>query len=461
MRAGAHVVYPWRIGRDGSVEAGAATIERSVARAIDAALDGMKTPIAAVAVAAFWHSLVGVDAHGRAVTSVLPWTDLRSADQVDALRADIDERAVHARTGCRIHASYWPARFRWFRERDPKTFRRVKRWLSFPAYLDSRWLGRLAESRSQASGTGLFLHDTSSWDAELCEACGVSPDRLAPIVDLDDASGELGAPLVRRWPALRGARWIPAVGDGAANNLGSGCTSAGRAALMIGTSGALRQSWTTDAAPVVPFGLFRYWVDRRRVVVGGALSNGGNLAAWMRQTLGFPADPRSRRHLDARLARMRPDAHGLTVLPFLAGERSPDYPTDARATIAGLRLATTREDIVRAGLEAVGYRFLDVLERLIEVGPVTRLVATGTALTSSRVWPQMLADILGRPTELPRQSELTGRGAAIVGFEQLGVPTAPGDAPAARVFHPDAAGHRMYRAGADRQRRLIEAAGAI
>ena len=57
------------------------------------------------------------------------------------------------------------------------------------------------------------------------------------------------------------------------------------------------------------------------------------------------------------------------MLPFLAGERSPDYLPDARAVIAGLRLATTRDDIFRAGLEAVGYQFLEVLEELVTVSP--------------------------------------------------------------------------------------------
>ena len=215
---------------------------------------------------------------------------------------------------------------------------------------------------------------------------------------------------------------------------------------MIGTSGALRKIWTTDTAPAVPFGLWRYWLDRRRVVVGGALSNGGNLVAWMRQTLGLHDD----RRLDARVARLPPDAHKLTMLPFLAGERSPDYLPDARAVIAGLRLATTRDDIFRAGLESVGYQFLEVLEELVTVSAVTRLVATGGALTSSRVWPQLLADVLGRQIALPRATELTSRGAAIIGFEQLGVPLrspgpgtkGPGTEPRiARVFHPDARSH--------------------
>ena len=456
VRPGAQIRYSWRVTRDGCVEAAAATLERTVALAIDGALAGIKAPVDAVAIAAFWHSLVGVDRTGRAATPVMPWTDMRSAQTSLALRERVDERRAHARTGCRIHPTYWPARIRWFADHEPRTFRRVERWQSFPAYLEGRWLGRGAESRSQASATGLFVHDDNGWDGELCDASRISPDHLGPIVDLDDASGRPSAAVARRWPALARARWIPAAGDGALNNLGAGCRSPGDAAIMIGTSGALREMWTTAKPPQVPFGLWRYWLDRRRVVAGGALSNGGNFVAWMRQTFELDAGGRNAARLDSAVARMAPDSHGLTVLPFVAGERSPDYPPDAFATIAGLRLATTPEQIFRAGLEGIAYRFAEVRDELIAVVPVKRLTATGTALTSSRVWPQILADVLGCNVSMPREAELTSRGAAMIGFEQLGVTVAAAARPAVgRVFHPDARANAVYRVAADRQRRFL------
>jgi len=457
IRPGAQVRYRWRTGSDGSVEASAATMERAVASAIDGALDGLQSRVDAVAIAAFWHSLLGVDGHEQAVTAVIPWTDTRSGREVDALRERLDERAIHARTGCRLHATYWPARLRWFADRDPKTFRRVRRWSTFPAYLERRWLGRGAESRSQASATGLFAHAPGTWDRELCLACGISADQLEPIVDLDDRSARTSTALARRWPQLQEARWIPAVGDGALNNVGANCTARGRAALMIGTSGALRQIVSTDRRIQVPFELWRYCLDRRRDVIGGALSNGGNFVDWMRRTLGLETGTHAAARVDAAIARVPPDSHGLTVLPFLAGQRSPDYPAEASGAITGLRLATTRDEIVRAGLEAVGYRFAEVMQDLVRVAPVTHLVATGTALTASRVWPQILADALGCALSVPRDSELTSRGAAIIAFEQLGVPVRGLEPRMARVFHPDPRAHAAYRAAAGRQRRLLRA----
>jgi gluconokinase len=461
LRPAVQVGYRWHASPDGRVELPAARLERTVTAAIDAAIADRRNAIDAVSISAFWHSLMGVDVSGRPVTPVLPWSDTRASVEATALREQLDDAAVHARTGCRLHPTYWPARLRWFKAHDGQTFRRVHRWMSFPAYLQRQWLGRQSESVSQASGTGIFVHTFAPrdaagnacepWDREICSACDVVPEQLGTVIDADAVDGALRARYAQRWPALAGARWIPALGDGALNNVGAGCVDGARAALMVGTSGALRLAWTADSPPDVPSSLWRYWIDRRRVVVGGALSNGGNLLAWMRETFGVVVDGR----LDARLARIPPDAHGLTVLPFLAGERSPDYRPDARAVFAGLRLATTRDDLVRAALEAVAYRFRAIFEALGTVHRTAGIIATGHALRSSKVWVQILADVLGRPISLPSEGELTSRGAAIVALEILGRADTVAPPRIARTFTPDRRAHAVYRKAAERQQELI------
>jgi gluconokinase len=173
----------------------------------------------------------------------------------------------------------------------------------------------------------------------------------------------------------------------------------------------------------------------------------------MRDTFGADVGAAS----DARLARRAPDAHGLTVLPFIAGERSPDYRPAARAVFAGVQLATTRDDLMRAGLEAVAYRFRAIFTELASLRGVARLVATGTALRSSPVWVQMLADVLGRPVHVPREHELTSRGAAIAALEQLGAADRVPPLATLRTFRPDRRSHEAYRAAAERQQALIDA----
>ena len=447
---------------DGGVALDADRLLSHVAAAIDGVARDLQHDIAAVGIAAFWHSLVGVDADGRPLTPLLPWSDVRAADGARALRTELDERAVHARTGCRLHQSYWPARLRWYRARDRRLFRAVARWISFTELLERRWLGRRGVSVSQASGTGLLNQATCAWDCPLLEACHLDDRRLSPVVDLDEP-GRLIRAMARRWPRLAEARWVPAAGDGALNNVGAGCTRRSRAAVMIGTSGAIRVLWRSRRGERirVPFGLWRYRLDRRRPIVGGALSNGGNVREWLlRMLAGRQDDPeiaRDRQQALQRLAdRLAPDAHGLTILPFLGGTRSPDYLVDARGVVAGLTLATSQADLLRAGMEAIAFRFAEVFAELLRVGRPDEIVAAGGGLERSAAWTQIVADVLERPVRLCAAAELTSRGAAAIAFEQLGLLDLESlEPPGGHVVDPDAARSRIYRAARRRQSELL------
>ena len=443
--------YSWRETPDGRVENDAARLERLVATAIDGALRDWRQPISAVCAATFWHSLLGVDASNRPVTPLLPWSDLRAEGESIRLRQTMNERQIHARTGCRFHASYWPARLAWFRRHEPGVLRRVHRWVTFGEWLERQWLGRNGVSISQASGSGVFDQDRCVWDARLLDALELDPGALAPIVDANDTTGSLRATLRRRWPALAGARWIPALGDGALNTVGAGCVTRARAALMIGTSGAMRVLWEPRRGERVrqSFGLWRYRLDGRRILIGGALSNGGNVREWMMRTMSGGPD------LERRAAALAPDSHGLTVLPFLAGTRSPDYVPHATGIIAGITVSTRPEDILRATLESVAYRFAAIDAEVRTTIQPREIVAAGGALEKGRLWTQIVADVLGRPLTMCRERELTSRGAAAIALEQLGRLKLSDLRPAGgHVVEPDSGRHRVYSRAVARHSRI-------
>ena len=235
-----------------------------------AALGPRAASVAAVATSTFWHTLLGVGADDRALTPVYSWADTRSAGAVEALRARVDEKAYHARVGCRLHTSYLPARLWWLRDEAPDTYRAVRRFMSFGEYLGLRLFGELRTSVSMASGTGLFDQSARRWDAPILETLELAPERLGPIVDLDRPFRGLRPEFAGRWPALAGVPWLPALGDGACSNVGAGCTTPTRAALMVGTSGAMRVCLTAESV-TIPDGLWCYRVDGRRLLLGGSL----------------------------------------------------------------------------------------------------------------------------------------------------------------------------------------------
>jgi gluconokinase len=411
--------------------------------------------IAGVGLCTFWHSILGVGEDGRPATPILLWADTRSVEDVEALKARLDERAAHRRTGCRFHTSYVPPRLLWAQRNRPEWIRASARWMSPGEYFHLRLFGAPACSVSMASGTGMYHQAGDRWDDEILAELPVGVEQLSPIVDTETPFTGLVPEFAARVPALAEAPWFPAVGDGASSNVGCGCVTPDRVALMVGTSGAVRVMREGDP-PAVPWGLWRYRWDRRRSLVGGALSNGGSLFAWMRETLRLPEEP----ELERALAELEPDGHGLTVLPFLAGERCPGWRGDARAAVVGLSWSTRPVEIARAGLEAVAYRFALIHELLKDVAtPDHRIVATGGALLASPGWTQMMADALGQEVVVSREREASSRGAALLALEGSGVIQDLRDLPAedGEALRPDSARHALYREARRRQARLYDA----
>jgi gluconokinase len=227
---------------------------------------------------------------------------------------------------------------------------------------------------------------------------------------------------------------------------------------MVGTSGALRIAWKADAVEI-PRGLWCYRADRRRFVMGGALSNGGNLFEWMRDTLTLgPVE-----ELESQLAAMEADAHGLTVLPYLTGERSTGWRADARAAIIGLSIDTRPVDILRAGLEAVAYRFAAVYDLLVkEAGEPRELIASGAALLRSPAWAQIISEVIGKPIVVSGESEASSRGAALLALEAMGAIAATSDlerleSPNGRSHLPDPERRSRYARARRRQDALYAA----
>jgi gluconokinase len=396
-----------------------------VRRAVEEALAG--EDVDAVGASTFGHSLLVLDGHGRPASPVYMWRDTRSEDAAEWLERRLDPEAVHARTGCHLHSSYWPAKLAWLAEEEPELFRSAGRFVSFADYLYERLTGERPRcSPSVASGTGLLDLATADWDEELLATLGLEPERLPPLGD-EPAAG-----------------WFPALLDGMCSNLGTGCVTRERAALMVGTSGAYRVLYETERPQPRP-GLFLYRADERRFVEGGALSDGGNVHGWLEEMLGPDED-------EASLAERDPTDHGLTFLALLGGERSPGWRGHVHGAVRGLRFETTPRDLRQAALEGVAFRFAAVAELLPEVEEV---IATGGALEHSPAWCQFMADALARPITLSAVDEASLRGAALATLERLGKTAAT--APLGRTFEPRPDRVDAYREARERDRELYEA----
>jgi gluconokinase len=192
--------------------------------------------------------------------------------------------------------------------------------------------------------------------------------------------------------------------------------------------------------------LFCYRVDAERLLIGGAVSNAGNLRAWCLGQLNLPSDPQE---LERALAARPAPLHGLTVLPFWVSERAPTWPEDLHGTIVGLKNSTSALDILQATREAVFQRLAQIAELL----PVRKFMISG-GIQKSPADMQRLADVLGRSLIVCSEPEASLRGAAVYALEKLGVTVPP--PPAGRVIRPRLQFSRQYIVARWRQRRLEE-----
>ncbi len=401
---------------DGAAEFDAMALERGLLACLRKTLArAPRRPVVAIGVSCFWHSLLATDAQGKPLTPVYTWADSRCRPDAAQLRAETSEERYHAATGCMLRASYWPAKLRWLARTRASSFRRAAMWQSASDWLRGRFCedGAQTTAPGMATATGLFNPATLTWDQSVLDLCGVRPAQLAAV---GETAVRLDRRLARQFPALADALWWPAVGDGAASNLGSGATRPGRAAINVGTSAAFRVM-NSGADAQGPFGLFCYRVDARRYVVGGAVSNAGNLRAWCRRELKLPSDERA---LDRALAARPGPVTSLVTLPFWSAERAPTWREDLAGVVQGFSQNTTALDLLQATTEAVYHRLALIADQSLAGAGETEIIVSGGVLKSAGLL-QRLADVLGRSVRPSLEPEASLRGAAIYALEKTGL----------------------------------------
>lgn len=415
-KASVKIKHEFETTKDGGYELDADEALDQVIAAIDVVLNKtakMKSEIVAVTSCSFWHSLVGVDARGRPTTKVLGWADTRSREYSARLKAKFNERAIHNRTGAHFHSSYWPAKLLWLRREFPDVWERTTQWFSFSDYIALKLFGEKTTSVSIASGTGIFDIRSCDWDGELLKYLKLSRLKL-PVLTEEGVTFRLNKSYAKRWPRLANTKWLPTVADGAADHIGSCGISKSRASLMIGTSAAMRVAFVGEPPKQIPDGLWCYRIDRKRMIIGGALSDGGNLYQLIKTRFKLPSNT------DELMRERGPSNDDLIVLPFFFGERSTGYNEDARGAIIGLIPAHNGVDILYATMEGVAFRLAEIYERLKKVIDIREIVASGGALRASPVWTQIIADVLGHDLTVTDTQENSSRGAVLLALRRLG-----------------------------------------
>ena len=373
--------------------------------------------IAALSFSGAMHSLVGLDAQGRALTPLVTWGDMRATEQAERLRAEHPE--LHDRTGTPLHPMSPLPKLVWFAEHEPETFAAVRRWAGIKELVVARLTGTWAVDHSVASATGLLNLRELDWDDEALAIAGIDAKALSPLVPTTHRL-ELDAACAADLGLDGGMALIVGAADGPLANLGVGAVHHGVAACSIGTSGALRLMVERPAVDPQRR-VFCYALLPGHWIVGGAINNGGAVLRWAGEALAPDLGPHAEGHLLELAADVPAGSEGLLMLPYLLSERAPHWSTVPRGAYVGLTRHHGRGHLVRAALEGVCLQLAVVLASVRDAGnEVGEIRATG-GFARSDLWRQMLADALGMPIGFPAGHEGSAFGAALLAMDALGM----------------------------------------
>ncbi len=448
-----------RATQDGGFEIDADEAFSQITQAIDDVLAKCPASLGRIdysATSSFWHSILGIDKDGNPTTKVFAWAETRPAKFVQNLRDELNENEIHHRTGCRFHSSYWTAKLLWLRKERRQEFEKTEKWISFCDYVALNLFGdEIFTSVSMASGTGIFDIRKNIWDRELLKYLKIKEENLPKIIEGDNDTFQLNEKYISRWKKLKDTKFFLAIGDGAGNNIGANCVREDKAALMIGTSGAMRVAFEGDVPDKIPDGLWCYRIDRKRIIIGGALSDGGGLYGWLKKNFRLKKNDDK---TEAKIEKRKPDQHGITFMPFLAGERSTGYHGYASGAILGLKHSHNKIDIVQAALESVAYRFAEIYEQLNEVLEIREIIASGGALRESPIWTQIICDTLAQNMRLPETREASSRGVVLLASEAIGKieDIAKLEPPQGRKFRFNDEHHQVYEKAKKRHEKFYD-----
>jgi glycerol kinase len=270
---------------------------------------------------------------------------------------------------------------------------------------------------SNAAVTGLVHLDASAWDPGVCDALRIPTSMLPAMVE---SSGVVGAAT-----ALDGAPPIAGLaGDQQASLLGQGCTEPGLAKLTFGTGGMLDLHLGPERpsfARLGPHGTFPVVAWR----LGGAITWGleaamlsaGQAVAWLRDDLGLIDDPAQSADVAARCR----DSGGVCFVPALNGLGAPVWDFGARGTLLGLARGAGRPEIVRAVLEGVAHRAVDLIEAAeSDAGVSIETIRVDGGMTANPVFVESLANAAQRPVAVSPVPEATALGAAFLAGVAVG-----------------------------------------
>lgn len=373
--------------------------------------------VAALSVAGQMHGLVVLDENDEVIRPAILWNDGRTFKEVEYLNETIGRENLSKWTGNIAFAGFTAPKILWMRKAEPEKFARIKKIMLPKDYLNYCLTGVHSCDYSDASGMLLLDVEHKTWSKEMLELCGITEEQMPKLFESYEVIGTIKPEIAARLGLPEGVKVTGGAGDNAAAAVGTGTVGPGACNISLGTSGTIfisSDDFGTDSGN----SLHAFAHADGKYHLMGCMLSAASCNKW------FCEDILKTDDYAGEQAQIRPEAFGrnnVFFLPYLMGERSPINDTNASGTFIGLRMDTSRSDMVLAVLEGVTFAIRDSFEVAKKLGvDISRSMICGGG-SKSPLWRQMMADVLGIPLDIPKTEQGPGYGAALLAMVGAGL----------------------------------------
>lgn len=390
--------------------------EQAVYNTIRAAVERAKVSpqnVAAICFSGLYGgSGVPIDKKMKPLRPCLIWMDRRATEEVRWIKENFDLEKLFAITGNYVDTYFGYTKILWIKRHEPHVWQKVYKFVPPTTYIEFLLTGNLAIDFSSAGNLGgIFDFRKLRWSEEMASALGI-PLELMPevLVPSTEVIGELTSQAARRCGLVPGTPVVAGGIDAPMATLSAGAIEPGDNVAMMGTStcwGVVHQGEGLSPSLVSMPHIVN---PKEEIYTWGGSATSGALIRWFRDNFGRLEMEAAEKIglnpyqlLDLEAERIPPGSEGLLVLPYFMGERAPLWDPSARGMILGLTLYHTRAHVYRAIMEGTAFS----LKHSIETGEscglmLKREVRVVGGAAKSRIWPQILADVTGRPIVVPQ-----------------------------------------------------------
>jgi len=413
--------YDIRRPQPGWSELDPAEVWARVRKSISTAVSGAAgDPVKALSVSSMGEAMVPVSRDRRILGPSLLMIDSRGEEYLPLLETAIGARKLYAINGNILGTQYSLPKLMWIRDNAPRTYAETWKFLLWSGFVSFMLGAEPKVDYSLANRTLLFDVDTCAWSKEVAGAAGIDLDKLPDPVQAGTRIGCVSVRMASELGLAEGTPIIAGTHDQCANALGCGVTEAGFGMIGMGTYLTIMPVFTGRKAPEV---MMRWGLNTEHHAVPGRFASfiynqGGLLLKWYRDNFAR-ADKeeagKTGRDVYSQLISEIPAApSSVLVLPHFTVTGPPHFTAESSGVIVGLKLDTTRGDVLKGIMEGIVFYHKELVDSIAETGITMRELRAVGGGSKSDAWLQITADILGKPVVRAKVSEAGCLGAAIL-----------------------------------------------